>query len=164
MTDATKLKQKILKTLQIYKIEELDTKDKKDVKFALRLLPFEVKYFVVIIEYRPKFDILRIISNVGTPKSLRESYKEKNEAEKNEINALFAKVIRSRSFNADMPENFSVIEGFRFLLIQNMTSQTLLDAVSEAVFLLQDLGELLYQADQSLKVPQVSETSNNMFQ
>ena len=50
------------------------------------------------------------------------------------------------------------------LIQQNMSAQMLFDTVTEAVFVLQDLWELLYQADQSLKAPQISETSKSMFQ
>ncbi len=39
----------------------------------------------------------------------------------------------------------------------------LLDTLMEGAFVLQDAGELLYQADQSLKIPKVNETTNSMF-
>jgi len=163
LTDAFKLKSKILKILKILKIEEFESKN-KEVKFALKLTPFEIKNFIVVVEYFPKVDMIRVSASVGIGKNLRETYKEKNQAEKMEIMSLFAKSIRARNFNVIISEDFAVLEGHKMLIQQNMSGQMLLDTVTEAVFVLQDLWELLYQADQSLKAPQISEASKNMFQ
>lgn len=163
MTDALKLKNKILKIVKIFKLEEIESKN-KEVKFALKLKPFEANNFVVIVEYFHKIDMIRVSASVAIGKNLKENYKKKNQAEKIEILSLFSKPIRTRSFNVVIPEDFSLLEGHRLLIQQNMSGQLLLDSVQEAVFVLQDLWELLYQADQSSKAPQISETSKNMFQ
>ena len=152
-----------MKTLQIIPIEEIEPRS-NDVKFALKITPFEAKHFIVGVEYLHKFDIIRIIASIGIGKNLKDSFKLKKEAEKNEIIALFSKPLRARNFNPMIPKDFSVLEGFKFLIQQNLSAQMLLDTVTDGVFVLQDLGELLFQADQSLKVPKVSESSNRMFQ
>ncbi|MCH7685997.1 MAG: hypothetical protein IH899_04835 [Planctomycetes bacterium] len=85
------------------------------------------------------------------------------ENEKNEILALFNKRIVARNFNVIIAKDFSALEGFKLLFQQDMSAQRLFDTVNEAIFLLQDLGELFYQADQSLKVPKVSKTSQRML-
>ena len=152
-----------MKTLQIIPIEEIEPRS-NDVKFALKITPFEAKHFIVGVEYLHKFDIIRIIASIGIGKNLKDSFKLKKEAEKNEIIVLFSKPLRARNFNPMIPKDFSVLEGFKFLIQQNLSAQMLLDTVTDGVFVLQDLGELLFQADQSLKVPKVSESSNRMFQ
>ena len=163
MTDALKLKTKILKILKIIPNEEFKSKN-NEVKFALKLTPFgKIKNFVVIIEYYNKIDMVRVIASTATGKNLKDNYKLKNENEKNEIIGIFSKPIRARNFNPMIADDFSILEGYKFLFQQNMSAQGLFDTVSEGMLLLQDLGELLYQADQSLKVPEVSESSKNMF-
>ncbi len=153
-----------MKTLKIFKVEEIESKN-KEVKFALKITPFkEIKNFIVAIEYFPKVDMIRVVASIGIGKNLRETYKKKNQAEKIEIVSLFAKTIRARNFNVMIHEDFAVLEGHKMLIQQNMSAQMLFDTVTEAVFVLQELWELLYQADQSLKAPQISETSKNMFQ
>jgi len=164
VTDAFKLKNKILKILKIFPIEEFKSKN-KDVKFALKLTPFDqIKNFVVIVEYYPKIDMIRVVVSIATGKNLRDNYKLKNENEKNEILVIFSKPMRARNFNPMKANDFAILEGYKLLFQQNISAQGLLDTVTEGIFLLQDLGELLFQADQSLKVPKVSETSKNMFQ
>ena len=163
MTDALKLKNKILKILQTTKPEEIKPQN-KDVKFAFKITPFEIPNFVVVIEYFHKIDMIRLAAIIGMGKNLMASYKKKNQAEKIEIMSLFTKPIRARNFNAIIPQDFSALNGHKLFFPQNMSSQMLYDAVSEAIFLLQDLWELLYQADQSLQAPQISETSKHMFQ
>ena len=152
-----------MKILQITKPEEIESKS-KDVKFALKITPFEIKNFLVVLEYFHKIDMIRVSASIGIGKNLIGNYKTKKDEEKNQIIGLFAKHIRARSFNAIIPKDFSTLIGHKLLFQQNMSAQMLFDAIHEAVFLLQDLGELLYHADQSLKVPKVSETSQSMFQ
>jgi len=152
-----------LKILTVLPIEEIKPRS-NDVKFALKITPFEIKNFIVVVEYMHKIDMIRVIASVGIGKNLKENYKLKKENEKNEILALFGKRMRVRNFNEIRSKDFAALEGFKLLIQQNMSAQGLLDTVNEGVFLLQDLGELLYQADQSLKVPKVSQTSQSMFQ
>jgi len=153
-----------LKTLSpVLAIEEFESKN-KTVKFALRILPFQQKNFAVIIDYFNKIDFIRVTGSIGIAKNLKGVYKTKNDLEKNEIVALFSKPMTARNFSPIFDKDFGFIEGFKLLIQQNMSAQMLLDAVTEAIFLLQDLGILLYEADQSLKVPKISETSKSMFQ
>ena len=161
LTDSLKLKDRILKNLTIFKIEEIKPRDY--AKFALKITPFDLKNFLVVIEYLQKFDMLRVIASVGLGKNLKDNYDSKKENEKKEILAFFSKHIREHNFHTGIPQDFSGMEGFRFLMVQNMSIQSLLDTISESIFLLEDLGALLYQADQSLKVPKISEDANNMF-
>ncbi len=163
MTDALKLKKRILKILAIFPKEEIEPKN-KDVKFALKITPFEMKNFIVVVEYFHKIDMIRVSASVGIGKNLKENYKKKNEDEKKEILALFNKRIVARNFNVIIAEDFSALDGYKLLFQQDMSAQRLFDTVIEAIFLLQDLGELFYKADQSLKVPKVSQTSYSMFQ
>ena len=164
MADALKLKTKILKILKIFPIEEIKSKN-NDVKFALKITPFgKIKNLIVIIEYYNKVDMIRVVSSIATGKTLTENFKTKNENEKNEIIAIFSKNMRARNFSPVIANDFAILEGYKLLFQQNMSAQGLFDTVTEGIFLLQDLAELLYQADQSLKVPKVSETSKNMFQ
>ncbi len=163
MTDVLKLKAKIFKALKIYRIEEIKPTN-KEVKFSFKITPFEkVPTFIVGVEYLPKIDMVRVVASMATTKNLREHYKLKKDIEKNEIVGIFSKPMRVRNFNAMISKDFTVLEGFKFLFPQNMSAQGVYDAVSEAVYLLQDLGELLFQADQSSQVPKVSEASKNMF-
>ena len=164
MTDALKLKTKILKILKIIPNEEFKSKN-NDVKFALKITPFEqIKNFIVVIEYFHKVDMIRVVASIGIGKNLRDNYQLKKENEKNEIMAIFSKPMRARNFNAIIAKDFAALEGFKLLFQQDMSAQRLFDTVNEAIFLLQDLGELFYKADQSLKVPEVSQTSQSMFQ
>jgi len=143
-------------------IEEFESKN-KDAKFSLKYTPFETGAYVVTIEYYPKIDMIRIVASIGIGKKLQENFKGKNEADKNEINAIFAKTIRGRDFTTMIEKDFAVVEGFKLLFQQNFSAQMLLDAVTEAVFVIQDVVLLLVEADQSLKVPKESEASKNMF-
>ena len=153
-----------MKILKIFPIEEIKPRS-KDVKFALKITPFEIKdNFLVGVEYIHKIDMVRVAISIAVGKNLKDNYKQKKEAEKNEILSIFSKTMRARNFNTVITKDFSALEGFKLLIQQNMSAQGLLDTVNEGVFLLQDLGELLYQADQSLKVPKVSQTSHSMFQ
>jgi len=153
-----------LKILKIFPIEEIKPRS-KDVKFALKITPFEIKdNFLVGVEYIHKIDMVRVAISIAVGKNLKDNYKQKNEAEKKEILALFNKRIVTRNFNVIVPKDFAVLEGFKLLFQQDMSAQRLFDTVNEAIFLLQDLGELFYKADQSLKVPEVSQISHSMFQ
>ncbi len=163
MADALKLKKRILTILKIFKPEEIKPRS-NDVKFALKITPFEATSFIMGVEYMHKIDMIRVIVSIGMGTKLRDHYKLKKEIERNEILSIFSKTMRARNFNAVIIKDFAALEGFKLLIQQNMSAQGLLDTVNEGVYLLQDLGELLYQADQSLKVPQVSEASKNMFQ
>lgn len=163
MTDAVKLKQRIRKALQILPFEEFESKN-KDVKFALKYTPFQTGAYVIVIEYHPKIDMIRVVASIGIGKKLQENFKGKKDAEKNEINAIFYKTIRGRSFTTAIGKDFTVLEGYKLLIQQNFSTQMLFDTVSEAVFVIQDVVSLLVEADQSLKVPKVSESSKNMFQ
>jgi len=163
VTDALKLKTKILKILKIIPNEEFKSKN-NDVKFALKITPFEqIKNFIVVVEYFHKVDMIRVVASIRTGKNLRENYKLKNENEKNEIITIFSKPMRARNFSPMISNDFAILEGYKLLFQQNMSAQGLFDTVTEGIFLLQDLAELLYEADQSLKVPKVSEASKNMF-
>ena len=122
-------------------MEEIEPKN-KEVKFALKITPFETKNFIVVVEYHHKIDMIRVIASVGIGKNLKDNYKQKNEAEKNEILGIFSKRIVARNFNAIIAKDFSALQGFKLLFQQNMSAQKLFDTVNEAVFLLQDLGEL----------------------
>lgn len=163
MTDALKLKKRILTILKIFKPEEIKPRG-NDVKFALKITPFEAKNFLAGVEYMHKIDMTRVVVSIVIGTKLRDHYKQKKEDEKNEIWAIFSKTMRARNFNVVITKDFSALEGFKFLIQQNMSAQGLFDTVSEGILLLQDLGELLYQADQSLKVPKASQSSQNMFQ
>lgn len=163
MTDALKLKKRILTILKIFKPEEIKPRG-NDVKFALKITPFEAKNFLAGVEYMHKIDMIRVVVSIVIGTKLRDHYKQKKEDEKNEIWAIFSKTMRARNFNVVITKDFSALEGFKFLIQQNMSAQGLFDTVSEGILLLQDLGELLYQADQSLKVPKASQSSQNMFQ
>jgi len=143
--------------------EDIEPKS-KDVKFALKYTPFKTQNYIVVVEYIPKFDILRVIASMGTGKNLKDNYKSKTEAQKTEINGLFSKLIRARNFTTMIAQDFSAMEGYKLLIQQNFSPQMLLDTVNEAVFVIQDVAVLLVEADQSLKVPKASEASKNMFQ
>ena len=163
MADTLKLKKRILKILQLFPVEEVEPGN-KDVKFALKITPFEAKNFIIAVEYLPKIDMIRIVATVGIGKNLKDNFKLKNEVDKNEIKKLFSKPLRTRNFSPMLPKDFSVVQGFKLLIQQNFSPQLLLDTITDRLFVLQDLGELFYNADQSLKVPKVSESSNRMFQ
>ena len=105
-------------------MEEIEPKN-KDVKFALKMTPFEPKNFAVVVEYNHKIDMIRVISSVATGKNLIENYKKKNEAEKNEILGIFSKRIVARNFNAVIAKDFSALQGFKLLFQQNMSAQKL---------------------------------------
>ena len=68
--------------MEILRVEEFGSKN-EDVKFAIKIRPFEADNFVVFVEYLPKFDMLRIIASVGVGTSLKGDYKAKPDAEKN---------------------------------------------------------------------------------
>jgi len=144
------------------KIEEVEAKN-PDVKFALKIMPFEATNFIVIIEFLHKVDMLRVIASVGVGKILIEDYKTKTDPEKIEINQLFSKPIRERDFNPMIAKDFAAVEGFKLLIQQNFSPQMLLDTVMEAGFILQELGDKFRNADQSAKVPKVSEAAKSMF-
>ena len=163
MADAGKLKQRILKTLKIVPLEEFESKN-KDVKFALKYTPFQTGAYVVVIEYHPKIDMIRVVASIAIGKKLQDNFKGKKDAEKNEINEIFSKTLRARSFTRVTAKDFTVLEGYKLLFQQNFSAQMLFDAVTEAVFVIQDAVTLLVEADQSLKVPKVSEATKNMFQ
>ena len=162
MTDALKLKQRIVKALQILTFEEIEPRN-KDAKFALKYTPFQTDSYVIVIEYYPKIDMLRVVASIGIVKKLQENYKGKTEPEQNEIIAIFSKIIKGRGFTTSIAKDFSAMEGYKLLIQQNFSLQMLFDAVTEAVFVIQDVTALLVEADQSLKVPKVSESTNNMF-
>lgn len=163
LTDALKLKKRILTILKIFKPEEIKPRA-NDVKFSLKITPFAQKNFLVGVEYMHKIDMIRVVVSIGIGTKLMDHYKQKKEAEKNEIWSIFSKSMRARNFNVMITKDFSALEGFKLLIQQNMSAQGLFDTVSEGMLLLQDLGELLYQADQSLKVPKASQSGQNMFQ
>jgi len=142
--------------------EEFEPKS-KDVKFALKYTPFKTPNYIVVVEYIPKFDILRVVAAMATGKTLKDNFKTKTDAEKNEINGLFSKTIRARSFTTMIAKDFSAMDGYKLLIQQNLSNQMLLDTVNDAVFLIQDVAVLLVNADQSLKVPKASEASKTMF-
>jgi len=149
--------------LQIFSIEEIAPRS-KDIKFTFKIAPFEAKNYLIGIEYLPKFDMIKVVASVGITKNLKENFKLKKVAEQYEINALFSKPLRARKFIPTLQKDFSSLEGFKFLIQQNLSAQMLLDTITEGFFVLQELAELLVKADQSLKVPKVSETSKSMFQ
>ena len=165
MTDALKLKNRLKKTIStLYPIEEIEATNPK-AKFALRITPFpNAPNFMIIVEYLSELEMVRILPSIGIGKNLQTIYKKKTQPEKDEIIALFSKHMREHKFYALQSKDFVALQCMQVLLVQNMSLQTLLDSVGEGLFLLQDLGELLFQADQSLKVPKISETANNMFQ
>ena len=80
-----------------------------------------------------------------------------------EINKLFSKPLRERNFTPMIAEDFTAVEGFKFLIQQNFSPQMLFDTVIDGFFVLQELAELFRGADQSLKVPKVNEATENMF-
>jgi len=162
MADATKLKQRIVKTISTLPFEEYDPKN-KDVKFALKCTPFQTGAYVVVIEYHPKIDMIRVVASIGVGKKLQENFKGKTDADKNKIKALLSKKFRDRSFTTIIAKDFTVLEGYKLLIQQNFSAQMLLDTVFEAVFVIQDVAGLLVEADQSLKVPKISEATKNMF-
>ena len=162
MADALKLKQRILKVLQILPFEEFESKD-KNVKFALKYTPFQTGAYVVVIEYHPKIDLMRVVASILIGKKLQEIFSAKTDPEKTEINGLFSKIIRERSFTAMIAKDFTVLEGFKLLIQQNFSPQMLLDTVYEAVFVIQEVVGLLLEADKSLQIPKVSEATKNMF-
>jgi len=162
LTDALKLKQRILKAVSTLPFEVMESKN-PDVKFALKYLPFKTPNYQVAIEYYPKLDVIRVVASMGTGKNLKDNYKKKTEAEQTEINGLFSKPIRRRSFSSMIAADFASVEGYKILIQQNLNSQQLLDTVGEAVFLIQDVAVLLVEADQSLKVPKASDAAKSMF-
>ena len=163
MVDATKLKARIIKNLSIFPFEDI-VSTSEEIKFVLRFTPFKNSpNFVVVIEYITKHDILRITATVGVGTKLIDDYKKKSDPEKNEINNLFAKPIKARDFNIVIAPDFSSVSGYKFLIQQNFNPQQLLEMVNEATFLLQALGATFVEADNSLKIPEATEASMNMF-
>jgi len=144
-------------------VEEIEPRT-KDIKFTFKTTPFESKNYIIVIDYLPKFDMIRVVASVGISKNLKENYKLKKPAEQYEIISLFSKPLRARKFTPLIQKEFSAIEGYKLLIQQNLSAQVLLDTITEGFFVLQEIAELLVEADQSLKVPKVSETSKRMFQ
>jgi len=152
-----------VKALAILPLEDVESRH-ETIKFTLKYMPFkEANHMVVLIDYLPKLDVLRVVASIGIGKNLKDIFKSKTETEKNKIKGEFAKPLRARNFNPNIEKDFAAMEGHRFLIQQNFSAQQLLDTVNEAGFVIVDVAEKLNQADESVKVPKVSEAAKDMF-
>lgn len=157
------LQKRILKMVSQFMPCEERAVDDKNIEFSLLLHPFTKDFCTFAVEKFKKMDSIRLVCILNTSPKIQSTMKKLSKEDRQATMEIFTKLYQQQ-YKTDyiFSKDYKSIQNMKWFLTQNLSLQSLLDAILSNIMLAREAVKYLIEMDKGMESAEI-DSNNTMY-